>query len=79
MPTLKPLFFLSLPFFFFFSSSRSEYVFNFDNTFELHQDVDVLKKMGLECGLHTGSCTPESLSQAKALLPKMFEPVLEGS
>ena len=57
---------------------RSEYVFNFDNTFELHQDVDILKKMGLDCGLYSGSCTPESLAQAKSQLPKIFEPVLDG-
>ena len=53
-------------------------MFNFDNTFELHQDVDILKKMGLECGLHSGDSTPESLALAKSLLPKMLEPVLDG-
>ena len=53
-------------------------MFNFDNTFELHQDVDILKRMGLDCGLHSGACTSESLTQAKSLLPKMLGPVLDG-
>ena len=35
--------------------------------------------MGLDCGLHSGKCTPDSLSEAKAMLPKVFEPILEGN
>ena len=58
--------------------SRSEYVFNFDNAFELHNDVDVLKKMGLDCGLHSGTCTAEDIKQAKSMLPKAFESTLNG-
>ena len=57
---------------------RSEYVFSFDNAFELHNDIDVLKKMGLDCGLHSGSCSVESLKHAKAMLPKAFGDVLDG-
>ena len=62
----------------FFLPCRSEYVFNFDNTFELHNDIDVLKKMGLDCGLHSGSCSPEDLKNAKSMLPKAFESTLDG-
>ena len=62
----------------FLPSCRSEYVFNFDNTFELHNDIDVLKKMGLDCGLHSGSCSPEDLKNAKSMLPKAFESTLDG-
>ena len=57
---------------------RSEYVFNFDNTFELHNDIDVLKKMGLDCGLHSGACSSEDLKNAKSMLPKAFESTLDG-
>ena len=60
------------------SSLRSEYVFTFDNTFELHQDVDILNKMGLDCGLYSGKVTPRSLAEAKSTLPKIFEPVIDG-
>ena len=58
---------------------RTEYVFNFDDTFELHQDVDILKRMGLDCGLSAGKCTGEALREAKAMLPKCFEPIIEGT
>ncbi len=57
---------------------RSEYVFSFDNAFELHNDIDVLKKMGLDCGLHSGSCSAENIKQAKSLLPKAFGDILDG-
>ena len=57
---------------------RSEYVFNFDQVFELHQDFQVLKKMGLDFALSSGSCTAHGLSQAKSMLPKVFEPTLDG-
>ncbi len=53
-------------------------MFCFDNAFELHNELDVLKKMGLDCGLHSGSCNAESLKQAKAMLPKAFGDVLDG-
>ncbi len=57
---------------------RSEYVFSFDNAFELHNDIDVLKKMGLDCGLHSGTCSADNLKHAKSLLPKAFGDVLDG-
>lgn len=57
---------------------RSEYVFNFDNTFELHNDIDVLKKMGLDCGLHSGTYTDEDVKTAKSMLPKALGNTLEG-
>lgn len=57
---------------------RSEYVFSFDNAFELHNDIDVLKKMGLDCGLHSGECSGEDLKLAKSMLPKGFETTVDG-
>ena len=57
---------------------RSEYVFNFDNAFELHNDIDVLKKMGLDCGLHSGQCSADDLRVAKSMLPKGFESTVDG-
>lgn len=57
---------------------RSEYVFSFDNAFELHNDIDVLKKMGLDCGLHSGQCSAEDLRLAKSMLPKGFESTVDG-
>lgn len=53
-------------------------MFSFDNAFELHNDIEVLKKMGLDCGLHSGTPTEEEVKRAKAMLPKAFESTLDG-
>ncbi len=53
-------------------------MFSFDNPFELHNDIEVLKKMGLDCNLHSGTLTDEDVKKAKAMLPKAFESTLDG-
>ena len=53
-------------------------MFSFDSAFELHNDIDVLKKMGLDCGLHSGSCSAENLRRAKSMLPRAFGEMLDG-
>uniref|UniRef100_A0A9J7Z7T7 Transcription factor n=1 Tax=Cyprinus carpio carpio TaxID=630221 RepID=A0A9J7Z7T7_CYPCA len=55
------------------SSDKCEYLFNFDNTFEIHDDVEILKRMGMSLGLENGTCSPENLSVARSLLPKSLE------
>lgn len=47
-----------------------EYLFNFDGTFEIHDDIEVLKRMGLALGLDKGECTDEDVLKAKSVLPK---------
>lgn len=53
--------------------NRCEYLFNFDNTFEIHDDVEILKRMGMSLGLENGTCSPENLNMAKSLVPKSLE------
>lgn len=59
-------------------SPRFEYLFNFDNTFEIHDDIEVLKRMGMACGLESGSCSAEDLKMARSLVPKALEPYVTG-
>lgn len=47
------------------SNDRTEYLFNLDNAFGLHDDVEVLKRMGLVC-----EQAQENQTEAKGLLPK---------
>ncbi|XP_069753451.1 transcription factor Dp-2-like isoform X2 [Narcine bancroftii] len=65
------------------SSDKFEYLFNFDNTFEIHDDIEVLKRMGMSFGLESGKCTPENLKTANSLVSKVFQPYVtemaEGS
>ncbi|ELK14871.1 Transcription factor Dp-1 [Pteropus alecto] len=56
------------------SNDKFEYLFNFDNTFEIHDDIEVLKRMGMAYGLESGSCSPEDLKMARSLVPKALEP-----
>ncbi|XP_053316541.1 transcription factor Dp-2 [Spea bombifrons] len=55
------------------SSDKFEYLFNFDNTFEIHDDIEVLKRMGMSFGLESGVCSPENLKLAKSFVPRALE------
>ncbi|XP_030312000.1 transcription factor Dp-2 isoform X1 [Calypte anna] len=55
------------------SSDKFEYLFNFDNTFEIHDDSEVLRRMGMSFGLEAGKCSAEDLRTAKSLVPKALE------
>lgn len=52
------------------SSDKCEYLFNFDNMFEIHDDIEILKRMGMSLGLENGKCTLEGIKIAKSLVPK---------
>ncbi|MEE6470587.1 hypothetical protein FKM82_009007 [Ascaphus truei] len=60
------------------SNDKFEYLFNFDNTFEIHDDIEVLKRMGMACGLESGSCSAEDLKTARSFVPKALEPYVTG-
>lgn len=59
-------------------SCRFEYLFNFDSMFEIHDDIEVLKRMGMACGLEVGKCSAEDLKVARSLVPKALEPYVIG-
>ncbi|XP_034110638.1 transcription factor Dp isoform X2 [Drosophila nasuta] len=51
------------------TNDKSEYIFKFDNAFEMHDDIAVLKRMGLPLGLDKGECTAENIERIKAWVP----------
>ncbi|XP_059483586.1 transcription factor Dp-1 [Neocloeon triangulifer] len=55
------------------SSDKREYLFNFDNKFEIHDDMEVLKRMGLALGLEKADCSEEDLVKARSLVPSSLE------
>ena len=55
---------------------RSEYLFNFDNTFEIHDDIEVLKRMGMAFGLEKNECSDENLKKAVGMMPRALEPYI---
>ncbi|KAI1893830.1 hypothetical protein AGOR_G00127710 [Albula goreensis] len=60
------------------SNDKCEYLFNFDNSFEIHDDIEILKRMGMSLGLESGNCSPENLQVAKSLVPKPLESYVIG-
>ncbi|XP_032234293.2 transcription factor Dp-1 [Nematostella vectensis] len=56
------------------SNDKFEYLFNFDNTFEIHDDIEVLKRMGMAFGLEKKSCSVENLKTSRTMVPKALEP-----
>lgn len=59
------------------SNDKTEYLFNFNDKFEIHDDIEVLKQMGLAFGLEKGECTEENLQKAKLMVPKSLEKYVE--
>ena len=55
---------------------RKEYKFCFSDVFQISDDTEVLKKMGLVFGLDKGQCSPEDLNQAKSLVPRALQPYI---
>ncbi|XP_055124652.1 transcription factor Dp family member 3 [Symphalangus syndactylus] len=56
------------------SNNKSDYLFNFNGSLEIHNDTEVLMWMGMAFGLESGSCSAEDLKMAKSLVPKALEP-----
>jgi len=55
------------------SDNKDEYLFDFNNTFEIHDDMEVLKRMGLSLGLERGQVSAENLARAQSMVPKALE------
>ncbi|XP_063236371.1 transcription factor Dp-1 isoform X2 [Bacillus rossius redtenbacheri] len=55
------------------SGDKTEYLFSFDDKFEIHDDIEVLKRMGMGLGLEKGECTEADLQRAKSMVPKSLE------
>jgi len=55
------------------SDNKDEYLFDFNNTFEIHDDMEVLKRMGLSLGLERGQVSGENLAKAQSMVPKALE------
>ncbi|XP_063617733.1 transcription factor Dp-1 isoform X5 [Cydia splendana] len=59
------------------SNDKTEYMFNFNKRFQIHDDIDILKRMGLLYGLDKGECTEEEIERVKSMVPKSLEYYVE--
>ncbi|XP_050719042.1 transcription factor Dp-1-like isoform X2 [Eriocheir sinensis] len=55
------------------SNDKTEYLFDFEDRFEIHDDIEVLKRMGMALGLDKAQCSQVDLERAKSLVPKALE------
>lgn len=66
-----------------FYNFRSEFLFNFDQPFEIHDDIEVLKRLGLAHGLEVANVPMEKRARVKSFLPpalrEYVDQILEGS
>ncbi|VDN01680.1 unnamed protein product [Thelazia callipaeda] len=51
------------------SHDKTEYLFNFDQPFEIHDDIEVLKRLGLAYGLERGEVSDANRIKIKSYLP----------
>ncbi|XP_060800604.1 transcription factor Dp-1 isoform X2 [Amyelois transitella] len=59
------------------SNDKTEYMFNFNKKFQIYDDIDILKRMGLLFGLDKGECSEEDIERAKSMVPKSLEHYVE--
>ncbi|XP_041979018.1 transcription factor Dp-1 [Aricia agestis] len=59
------------------SNDKTEYMFNFNKRFHIHDDIDILKRMGLLHGLDKGECSEEDIEKVKSMVPKSLESYVE--
>jgi len=60
------------------SHDKMEYMLNFNDKFEIHDDMYVLKQIGLLMGIVDGTCTSESVEKVKSILPKMLHEYVDS-
>ncbi|XP_066258707.1 transcription factor Dp-1 isoform X1 [Euwallacea similis] len=59
------------------SNDKTEYMFQFNDKFEISDDLEILKQIGLMHGLDTGKCSKEDLERIKTLIPEALWPYVE--
>lgn len=55
-----------------------EYVFQFNDKFEISDDLEILKQIGVLHGLDTGKCSKDDLERIKTLIPESLWPYVES-
>ncbi|CRL07193.1 CLUMA_CG020176, isoform A [Clunio marinus] len=59
------------------SNDKREYLLKFDDKFEVQDDFEVLKRMGLLLGMDKGESTPEDIEKLKMMVPKSYQKYIE--
>ncbi|KAI0984663.1 hypothetical protein GJ496_001649 [Pomphorhynchus laevis] len=54
------------------SSDRKEYMFRFDQPYNIQGDGEVMRELGLTSGLCEGNCTPDETAKICCMMPRQF-------
>lgn len=55
------------------TEDKTEYVFEFDQPFSVHDDVELLKRLGFSQGIDDGTATEEQLEMARSMVPQALQ------
>uniref|UniRef100_A0AC34GVT7 Transcription factor Dp-1 n=1 Tax=Panagrolaimus sp. ES5 TaxID=591445 RepID=A0AC34GVT7_9BILA len=55
------------------ASDKTEFLFHFDQPFEIHDDIEILKRLGLSYGLDKSDVAPEYRQHIKECLPNALK------
>ena len=56
------------------SNDKREWLFDLNDIFETHDDMEVLRRLDMDLGLERGQVKEADLEKAKSLVPKALEP-----
>ncbi|CAG9807603.1 unnamed protein product [Chironomus riparius] len=59
------------------SNDKREYLLKFDDKFEVQDDFEVLKRMGLLLGMDKGESSAEDIEKLKKMVPKAYQKYIE--
>lgn len=59
------------------SNDKREYLLKFDDKFEVQDDYEILKRMGLLFGMDRGESSAEDIDKLKKMVPKAYQKYIE--
>jgi transcription factor Dp len=60
------------------SNDKREYLLKFDDKFEVQDDIEVLKRMGLLLGMDKGESSAGDIEKLKKMVPKAYQKYIES-
>jgi transcription factor Dp len=60
------------------SIDKREYLLKFDDKFEVQDDIEILKRMGLLLGMDKGESSASDIEKLKKMVPKAYQKYIES-
>ncbi|KAK0408359.1 hypothetical protein QR680_003906 [Steinernema hermaphroditum] len=59
------------------TDDKTEYLFQFDRPFQVYDDIDLMKRLGLACGMENDLITLENIEKIKSYVPEALRPDID--